>query len=101
MKDRSRNIWSLAGIALSFLLALHAFYFQYNTLIELDCLSPHSCVEKLDEENLLADEQNTEPVFALNPCPEVFLVGIFLSKEPSHPHIRYSPFDQQTFILRC
>ena len=101
MKDRSDNIWSLAGIALSFLLALHVFYFQYNTLIELDCLSPHSSVEKLDQENLLVDEQNAEQVFALSPCVEVFHVGIFFSEEPSHLPIQDLIFHQQTFILRC
>jgi hypothetical protein len=108
LKKRLLTMWMkpqrikfLLAMGISFLLAAYPAYLQYNSFIEIDFLSTHPSFENLDQENLLADEQNKVKTFVVNSSPELFLLGIF-SAEPFPPHsFQVLSPRQPASILRC
>jgi hypothetical protein len=101
MGTMPQRIKFLLAIGVSFLLAAYPAYLQYNSFIEIDFLSTHPSFENLDQENLLADEQNKVKIFVVNSSPEVFLLGIFCEEQFPPPSSQVFSPHQPASILRC
>ncbi len=101
MGTMPQKIKILLAVGISLLLAAYPGYLQYNSLVEIDFLSTHPSFENIDQENLLADEQNKVKIFVVNSSPEVFLFGIFLGEQVPPPSSQiFSPCHPAS-ILRC
>jgi hypothetical protein len=96
-----QKIKFLLAVGVSFLLAAYPAYLQYNSFIEIDFLSTHPSFENLDQENLLADEQNKVKTFVVNSSPEVFLLGIFFAEHFPPPSSQVLSPHLPASILRC
>jgi hypothetical protein len=101
MKTRPREIQPLLIVAIFFLLAVCPAYLQYNDLMEIDCLSPHPSIENLDQENLLADEQNRIKIVVLSFSPVISLFSNLSSEEIPRLSFQIFSLDHPTAILRC
>ncbi|HXZ38666.1 MAG TPA: hypothetical protein VEL68_21730 [Thermodesulfobacteriota bacterium] len=101
MRTKLQRIKFLLAIGISFLLAAYPAYLQYNSFIEIDFLSTHPSFENIDQENLLADEQNKVKIFVVNSSPEVLLFGIFLEEQVPPPSSQIFSPRHPASILRC
>jgi len=101
MRMKPQKIQFLLAIGISFIIAAHPVYFQYNSFDEIDFLTAHPSFENLDQENLLADEQSKKRIFLLNSCPEVFLLGIFFEVQLLRLSFGILSPHQTASILRC
>ena len=101
MRMRPQRIQFLLAIGISFIIAAHPIYLQYNSFNEIDFISAHPSFENLDQENLLADEQNKTRIFLLNSCPEVFLLGISFEVQLLRLSFGILSPHQTASILRC
>jgi len=101
MKTRPREIQPLLIVAIFFLLAVYPAYLQYNDLLEIDCLSPHPSIENLDQENLLADEQNRIKIVVLSFSPVISLFSNLSREEIPPLSFQMFSLDHPSAILRC
>ena len=101
MKKRPRKPQPLLVIAICSLLAVCPAYLQYNDLMEIDSLSPHPSIENLDQENLLADEQNRIKIVVLSFSPVISLFSNLSSEEIPRLSFQIFSLDDLTAILRC
>jgi hypothetical protein len=101
MRMKPQRIQLLLAIMTSFVIAAYPVYLQYSIFNEIDFLSTHASFENLDQENLLADEQNKTRIFLLNSCPEVFLLGAIFEEQSLRLSFRVLSGHQTAPILRC
>jgi hypothetical protein len=88
-------------IAISLSVLAYPVYLQYNNLAEIDFFSPNPTFEILDQEDLLAYEENKAKIFTLSfscgfPTFNYFSIGPF-----SPLSFQTFSFDQLIPILRC
>lgn len=101
MKNRPERIQSFLVIMISFFLVVYPVYFQYNNLIEIDFFSPNPTFENLDQENLLADEQNKIKIFVRSFSPVTSLFCFFCIGQLLRLSFQSFSLDQPISVLRC
>ena len=101
MANRLERIQSFLVIIMAFLLVVWPAYLQYNTLIEIDFLSPNPSFEDLDPDNLLIDNQDRTKIFVLTISPAVSFFGFFCIGYLRHHSFQISYLVQPLSVLRC
>ena len=101
MKNKPGRIQSFLIIGISFWVAMYPIYLQYNNFSEIDFFSPIPAFEVLDQQDLLAHEENKARIFALRfSCP-FSLLSFSFGAPFSFPSFHPLFFDQLISILRC
>jgi hypothetical protein len=72
----------------------------YNNCVETDFPSAKPTFENLDQDYLLANEQNKSFPFGIGPSFIIFLETYLFQKLP-YPSFLISSLDQKLFALRC
>ena len=101
MKNRPERILSSLAIIISFLVAFCPAYLQYDSLIEIDFLSPVPGFENPDSDNLLSDEQSKTKIFVSGFSPAISHLGVCGVGQP--PQLSPPIFhpDPPIGVLRC
>jgi len=86
---------------ISFFLVVYPVYLQYNNLIEIDFFSPNPTFENLDQENLLADEQNKIKIFVRSFSPVTSFFCFFCIGQLLRLSFQSFSLDQPISVLRC
>lgn len=101
MKNRPKIIQPFLAIIVSVLLVVCPAYLQYNSLIEIDCLSPITGLEALDPGNLVTDKQSKTKILASVFSPVIALFGLVWIEQSPHLSFQVFSLDQPTSVLRC
>jgi hypothetical protein len=101
MKHGLERIQAFGVMVIASLLIIYPIYFQYNDLIEIDFLSPGPNFENLDQENLLADEQNKTKIFVVGFSPEIHLFCFFCLGQLPRLSYQIISLDHPIPVLRC
>jgi len=72
----------------------------YNNCVETDFPSAKPTFENLNQDYLLANEQNKSFAFGIGPSFIIFL-ETYLFQQPPYPSFLISSLDQKLFALRC
>jgi hypothetical protein len=86
---------------MAFLLVVWPAYLQYNTLIEIDFLSPNPTFENLDPDNLPTDKPDKTKIFVLTFSPAISFFGFFCIGHYPHHSFQMFSLDQPLSVLRC
>jgi len=98
---RAERIQSILAIFIAFSLAVCPAYFQYNSIVETDFLSPHHAFENRDQENLLADKQDKTKIFVQSFSPIISFSSLFSMEKLPRLSFQIFSFDQRISVLRC
>jgi hypothetical protein len=86
-------------VSISFFVLVFPAYLLYNGVIETDFPSDKPTFENLDQDYLLANEQNRS--YAIGPSTSFFILETYLFRQLPRLSFGISSLDQKLSVLRC
>ena len=99
MNRKQKGIQICIAISFFFFFSVFPAISLYNNCVETDFPSDKPTFENLDQDYLLANEQNRS--YAIGPNTSFFILETYLFRQLSHLSFRISSLDQKLFTLRC
>jgi len=100
MNRKQKKIQIFLAISFFFFFSVFPAIFLYNNCVETDFPSAKPTFENIDQDYLLASEQNKS--FSLGIGPSfIILFETYLSQQLPYPSFLISSLDQKLFALRC
>ena len=99
MNRKQKRIQTFLAISFFFFSSFFTAYLYYNDCVETDFPSDKPTFENLDQDYLLANQQNKSLVSGQS--TSFFILETYLFRQLSHLSFRISSLDQKLFVLRC
>ena len=100
MNRKQKGIQIFLVISFFFFFSVFPAISLYNNCVETDFPSAKPTFENLDQDYLLANEQNKSFAFGIGPSFIIFL-ETYLFQQLPYPSFLISSLDQKLFALRC
>jgi len=99
MNRKQKKIQIFLAISFFFFFLFFPVFSLYNNCVETDFPSAKTTFENLDQDYLLANEQNKSFAFGIG--PSFIILGTYLFQTLPYPSFVISSLDQKLFALRC
>jgi len=99
MKNNLKKTKVFLTLLISFFVLVFPAYLLYNGVIEIDFLSDKPTFENLDQDYLLANQQNKSSVFGQS--TSFFILETYLFRQLPRLSFGISSLDQKLSVLRC
>jgi hypothetical protein len=99
MKNTLKKTKVFLTVTISFFVLVFPAYLLYNGVVEIDFPSAKPTFENLDQDYLLANQQNRSFVFGQ--CTSFFILETYLFRQLPRLSFGISSLDQKPSVLRC
>jgi len=99
MNRKQKKIQIFLAISFFFFFLVFPAFSLYNNCVETDFPSAKPTIENLDQDYLLANEQNKSFAFGIG--PSFIILGTYLFQQLPYSSFVMSSLDQKLFALRC